>query len=132
MSAKLPPAYDDTVFVVESPPDPLPAAFAIITAWNPQGSTRPAHWNHHADRRLKAELAARRLPHWRATGCAPDRSHCEPGWAIETKLPGALEIARHHRQLALWWIEKDDLKLVDCRNGDQRTLASFHDRVIRF
>ncbi len=130
MNPKLPAVYDDTVFVVESPPDPLPAGFAIVTAWNPLGSPRPPHWNHHADRLLKAELAARRLPHWRATGCAPDRSHCEPGWAIETDLEPALGIARLHGQLALWWIELGRLELVAC-DGERRTIANFHDRIIR-
>lgn len=130
MNHDLPAVYDATVFVVDPPPGPAPARFAVITAWNPTHRVVPVQRNHRADRRLDRELARRRLPHWRATGCSPDRDHCEPGWAVAVDFAGALALARQFDQLALWWIENGQLELIDCRDGSRRPLGRFHDRIL--
>jgi hypothetical protein len=46
----LPPEYLSTVFLLQDPPDPLPPAFAIVTAWNPEGMTAGAAVNEITDR----------------------------------------------------------------------------------
>lgn len=125
----LPPAYRGSVFLIEDPPAPPPAAFAIITAWNPMDRPTPLEANLAADEALRRLLRNRRIPHFRATGCSPDLSHREPGWACAMPRQDAIELARRFDQRALWWIEDDRLLLVDCADGAAEAIGSFGSRL---
>ena len=125
----LPPEYRSTVFRLDQAVDSLPGSFAIITAWNPMHQVSPASENELRDRELESLLAHRELPHFRATGCAPDMSHQEPGWAITMASGEALALGREFRQLAIWWITGDDLFLVDCADGTHERIGSFREQI---
>jgi len=125
----LPPAYRETVFVVEDPPSPLPAAFAIITAWNPMDRPTPLETNLAADETLRRLLRARRIPHFRVTGGSPDLHHREPGWACGMPRQDAIDLARRFDQRALWWIEDGTLVLVACIDGTAEAVGSFSNRI---
>jgi hypothetical protein len=125
----LPPEYLGTVFLLDRPADSLPGSFAIITAWNPMHQATDASENELRDGELKERLVQRGFPHFRATGCAPDLSHLEPGWAITMDAEEALALGREFRQLAVWWISGDDLFLVDCADGGHELVGSFRGRV---
>ncbi|MFC7335617.1 DUF3293 domain-containing protein [Haloferula chungangensis] len=130
MSAELPAAYLDTVFILQDPPDPLPLAFAIVTAFNPMDEAQSPDENWAADLRLQGRLAAVGWERFRATGCSPDQSHTEPGWAIVCPLDAAVDLARHFNQRAIWWIEHDQLHLIGCENPNPQPVARFSDRVL--
>lgn len=126
----LPPEYLSTVFLVDTPPDPLPASFAIITAWNPEGVTADETLNGNADEVLHRELIELGLAPFRVTGCSPDLSHREPGWAVVLSKVEAIALGRRHRQLAVWQVTDDDLDLVDCATGETRRIGRFSERIL--
>ena len=126
----LPAEYLSTVFLLEDAPSPLPTSFAIITAWNPMDEALPAAENEGRDEELESLLKLRQIQYFRATGCSPDLSHREPGWAILTGPEEALEIARQFRQRALWRIEGDQLLLIDCADAAVERLGSFRGRIV--
>lgn len=126
----LPPEYDSTVFLLEGEPDVLPACFAIITAWNPEGVPTGSAANDIADGVLHRELEEVGLDPFRATGCSPDLTHREPGWAVVISKVEAIAGGRRHRQLAVWWIRDDELILVDCAAGGETRVARFSERIV--
>jgi hypothetical protein len=125
----LPEAYDSTVFLLEGKPLMLPSAFAIITAWNPMDRKLPAEDNERGDEALRRLLELQKVPYFRATGCSPDLSHREPGWAATMAKPDAIELGRHFDQRGIWWIEGGDLILVSCANGQEKRVGVFQLRV---
>ena len=126
----LPPEYLSTVFLLEDPPDPLPPAFVIVTAWNPDGVTVDESSNGAADRKLLRELEERGLPGFRVTGCSPDFLHREPGWAVVLSTLEPVALGRRHRQLAIWRIKEDELILMDCTTGEESRVATFSERIV--
>jgi len=128
-ATKFPPGYHGTVFLLEDPPDPLPAAFAIITAWNPMDRPTPTENNRAADGELRRALEQGRIPHFRATGCSPDLGHREPGWACCLPRDQALALARHCQQRAIWWVEHHALVLISCLDGTEESVARFSSRI---
>lgn len=125
----LPSEYLDTVFLLEDPPDPPPASFAIVTAWNPEGRTADEAANRRADEVLHRELEDLGLAPFRATGSSPDLSHREPGWAVVISKVEAIALGRLHRQLAVWRVQDDELFLVDCATGGETRVAGFSERI---
>jgi hypothetical protein len=125
----LPPEYLSTVFRLEDPAGPMPREFAIITAWNPGGTTLDDAANGIADEVLHRELLDLGLAPFRVTGCSPDLSHREPGWAVAVSKVEAIALGRRHRQLAIWQVRSDDLWLVDCSTGEEERVAAFSGRI---
>ena len=125
------PHYSTTVFRAETPVHGWPSAFAIITACDPNGVTTDEVSNRAHDGRLASLLRERSLRHWRATGGSPDFSHAEPGYAVETSFQDALQIGRLFEQEAIFWIENDELILVDCRTEATHRLGSWRNRIVQ-
>ncbi len=124
----LPSEFLSTVFLLEDPPVSLPDHFAIITAWNPEGLIADDADNEVADRILKHELEDLGLAPFRATGCSPDLTHREPGWAVVLSKVEAIALGRRHRQLGVWLIRGGELVLVDCATGGECRVARFSER----
>ncbi len=125
----LPSEYASTVFRLEDPPSLLPTTFAIITAWNPMNERLPQEANETAGRALLADLEHSTATLFQATGASRDGSHKEPGWAADIPKTRAIALGRKYRQLAIWWIEGDDLILIDCATCDEQRLGSFRQRL---
>lgn len=125
----LPPEYQSTVFQLEESTDLLPGSFAIVTAWNPEGVTVGDATNELADDVLHRELLDLGLDPFRVTGCSPDLTHREPGWAVVISKVEAIALGRRHRQLAVWWIRDDELILVDCATSGETRVARFSARI---
>ncbi len=126
----LPPEFLSTVFLPVEAADSLPASFAIITASNPEGVTADQVLNEIADEVLRRELEELGLSPIRATGCSPDLSHREPGWAVPVSKVEAVALGRRHRQLAVWMVRNDQLDLVDCATGEEIRIGSFSSRIV--
>ena len=130
MPSGLPTAYFETVFRLPDQSGQTTSTFAIVTAYNPMDEPCSVQINHAADEALKALLDDEKLEAFRAIGGSLDMSHAEPGWAIATSLPVALEIARRFHQRALWWIENGELHLVNCSDPTPILLGCFSDRIM--
>ena len=127
----LPQEYLTTVFLVGNRPMPFPPAFAIITAWHPMNRTLSEAENQREDEALRRNLELLDLSYFRATGCSPDLSHREPGWAVETTKNDAIHLGRRFEQRAIWWVKNDELILVNCADGEETPVGHFSLRVIR-
>lgn len=125
----LPPEYLATVFRAEAPENGWPRAFGIVTAWHPMGEIADDTANQAADNELRSQLIGSGIFHSRVTGGDSAFMHYEPGWAIESDFATVLNLGRHYRQLAIWWIEDDALFLVDCSTGESLSLSSFAARL---
>lgn len=125
-----PESYLSTVFLLDSSrPFRLPASYAIITAWNPMDRDVSMEENQREDEALRQSLELQALPFFRVTGCSPDLSHREPGWAVEIPKSDAIVLGRRFGQRAIWWIEGDDLTLVSCIDGGEQEIGSFQVRA---
>jgi hypothetical protein len=117
--------------LLEDPPIPLPDHFAIITAWNPEGLMVDDAVNETADRTLMHELDDLGPAPFRVTGCSPDLSHREPGWAVVISKVEAIALGRRHRQLGVWLIRGGELVLVDCASGEETAAGKFSERILQ-
>jgi hypothetical protein len=79
---------------------------------------------------LRRELEELGLAPFRATGCSPDLSHREPGWAVVISKVEAIALGRRHRQLAVWRIKDDALILIDCATAKEERIARFSERIV--
>ncbi len=123
------PFFATTVFQGVSPADGWPAAFAIITACDPDGKKTDPAVNRSADLQLESELRLRGCRYWRVTGGSPDFAHAEPGYAAELPLSEALVLGRKYRQEAIFWIERDKLIIVACGSELRQELGSWSGRL---
>ena len=130
MSTEFPSSYYETRFLLARDPECLPASFAIITAHNPMNRRWSPRMNRKADLRLKRLLERKQIPHFRATGQSPDGSHAEPGWAVHCGLRKALGIAGRYKQLAIWWIDGDELSLIHYSGSSGGSIGSFAERIV--
>ena len=124
-----PETYHSTVFLLEGKPFKLPGSFAIITAWNPMDRKRADADNHLEDEALRRMLELQMTPYFRATGCSPDLSHREPGWAATMAKGEAIELGRRFEQRGIWWVEADDLILVSCADDQEQRIGNFSLRL---
>jgi hypothetical protein len=126
----LPPEYQSTVFLMDASTALRSGSFAIVTAWNPEGITVSSEINEIADAVLHRELEELGLTPFRVTGCSPDLSHREPGWAAVLSKLEAIALGRRHRQLGIWQVVDDELILVDCATGEESRVATFSERIV--
>jgi hypothetical protein len=115
--------FKQAVFRFAPLPADLPADFAIITAYDPDGLSTTAEQNLAADAALEAELRAAGYRLHRITGGSADGVHLEPGWGVPIGLPGAVEFGRRYRQLAIFAVRAGRLALVDCEDGSAEDLG---------
>lgn len=125
----LPQEYLATVFLLGNHPPPYPRAFAIITAWNPKHRTATEAENHREDEALRRNLELLDRPYFRVTGCSPDLSHREPGWAVEMLKADAIALGRRFGQRAIWWVAGDELFLVNCDTAEETDVGNFVVRI---
>jgi hypothetical protein len=115
--------FKQAVFRGEPLPAEWPADFAIITAYDPEGRVASPADNVAADAMLEAELRAAGFRLHRITGGSADGVHLEPGWGVTVGLPGAVELGRRYRQVAVFYVRAGALTLVDCADGSAEDLV---------
>ena len=114
--------FKQAVFRFEPLPTDWPEAFAIITAYDPDGLSTTSELNIAADVALESELRAAGYRLHRITGGSADGVHLEPGWGVPIGLPGAVEFGRRYRQLAIFHVQSGVVSLVDCADGSAEVL----------
>src|SRR5690554_1300934 len=111
------PAYRQVRFRIGPPEVKLPATFAIITAWNPDGRPTALEANQGANDRLRARLDEGEGQWFPVTGGSPDFVHVEPGFGVAgITRDGAVAFGREFRQEAIFWVEGDVVFLVSCKD----------------
>lgn len=97
----------------------LPAAFIVVTAWNPDSTPRSRAENDAANARLHADLVARRAGVRPIVGHSADRTWEEHGFAVwDLALDEASRLASAHGQHAVFVVD-----------GGRRTLGDGNRRV---
>ncbi|MGA0133622.1 MAG: DUF3293 domain-containing protein [Opitutales bacterium] len=129
MNPELRECFRQAVFRGKPLPADWPEAFAIITAYNQEGRSDPPADNVAADASLEAKLRAEGLRIHRVTGGSADGSHLEPGWAASLSLSDAIDIGRHYRQAAVFYVRDGRLWLVDCLDGTVEALGRGFDLI---
>lgn len=115
--------FKQAVFRFTPLPADWPAGFAIITAYDPDGLPTTAERNQSADTALEAELRSAGYRLHRITGGSADGVHLEPGWGVPIGLPGAVELGRRYRQVAVFVVQGGVVSLVDCADGSAEVMT---------
>lgn len=111
------PAYRQVRFRLNPPGMETPDAFAIVTAWNPDGRTTAWENNQKANGRLQSRLDEADLYWFSVTGGSPDFAHVEPGFGVAgISREAAVVLGREFRQEAIFWVEGGAVFLVSCEN----------------
>ena len=123
------PAYFDTVFLVDPAFSDPPDRFAVITAHNPKDHLLEENENRRLLEKLKESLLDSDKSFFPVTGSSPDRTHQEAGFGISCTLQEALCIGRHFKQNAIYWIERENLQVIECSSGKAQDLGSWKERL---
>lgn len=91
---------------------PVPPAFFIVTACNPEGKQVDDDANRKAAERLEEEVGRLGYESFAVTGGNKDFSHAEPGLGICCSRPVALDLARRFRQLAIFEVRNGRVSLI--------------------
>ena len=120
-------AYSRAIFETAQPS--FPEAFAIITAYNPDGIDHAVEENEAFNRLLQREITKRHhssCSSFEITGKSVCGSHKEPGWGLSCSLEEAIDLGRLFRQEAIFWINTDkSLHLVDVKTREQTCIGKF-------
>ncbi|HAE12320.1 MAG TPA: hypothetical protein DCG39_11830 [Opitutae bacterium] len=124
------PAYFETVFLV----DPKfvghpPERFAVITAHNPKDQLLDENENRRLLEKLEESLLDSDKSFFPVTGSSPDGTHKEAGFGISCTLREALCIGMGFNQNAIYWIERENLQVIECSSGKAQDLGSWKDRL---
>lgn len=125
------PAYRTARFWCAIGPGEVPTpSFGIVTACDPSDRPLDDEANRAADSGLARELDQLGWPRFRVVGASPDLVHQEPGWGVVAGSPAlVLDLGRRWGQAAVFWIDRDDLFLADCRDGTVERLGSWSERT---
>jgi hypothetical protein len=123
--------YHETRFAPKEPtPARWPAAFAVITAYNPLGQGLDEEADKAATVRLRKAISRLGLKRHRVTGVSADMKHREPGFAVwGCDLPAALQLGREFAQNAIYWVEKGRLDVVSCSTGEREHVGLWSERL---
>ena len=108
------PAYFDTRFLIETPPDVWPTRFVILSAWATTGQSWTQVANQAANHQLAELLADRGLWRMQLIGYSPITGHAEPSWAFPMSLDEACDLGQQFQQDALYYVEADQLSVTHC------------------
>jgi hypothetical protein len=123
-------AYSDVRFRSGLTAERLPAAFAVITACNPNGRTVAAEANRQATESLHQALTVGGHETFPVTGGSSDFLHAEPGFGVAfPSREEAVSWGRRFRQEAIFWIAAGNLELVPCDGGPSLMLGTWESRL---
>ena len=117
--------YQQTVFLLRSPLPNDWRHFCVLTACNPAGELKPSRVNTASTQALRRCLIGRDLSFYSVTGCSPDMTHQEMGFGIQTDINEASELAQLFNQLAFYWVQDDQLFLVESASLKKKYIGSW-------
>ena len=80
-------------------------AFAVVSAFDPEGKNLSAAENEQRKRELNRRLFSAGYQFVDVDACSPDRSHCERSAAVTMPQQKALDLARELRQVGIFWFD---------------------------
>ena len=80
-------------------------AFAVVSAFDPEGKNLSAAENEQRKRELNRRLFSAGYQFVDVDACSPDRSHCECSAAVTMPQQKALDLARELRQVGIFWFD---------------------------
>lgn len=83
----------------------LGEAFAVVTAFDPEGRNLFVAENERRKQELDRRLTSAGYHFVQVDCCSPDRSHCECSVAVMMPQQKALDLAREMRQVAIFWFD---------------------------
>ena len=108
--------YLQTQFVTELGDQTLPDQFYIITAHNPFGGRATASENEENNARLLQQIRGSGWRHFPVTGQCAD--HAEAGFGVVCSRTEALMLGETFQQDAIYEVEDDEVRLVDCKGEE--------------
>ena len=124
------PEFLNAYFRVPKWPLVVPEEFVIVTAFNPEGSVKDDSTNRALDAKLEDYLRCRALTPWRVIGGSHDLKHAEPGYAFGTDLENGIKIGVQFKQLAVFWVQRGLLYLVDCSTRHPTPMGEWRARIL--
>ncbi len=107
--------YDEAHFRAEVPIAGLPAAFGVVTAYNPYGKKASPQENLMATESLRRDLMSEGYFFFPVTGGSADFSIAEPGFGVNfPSCEVAIEWGDRYKQDAIFWITDGRIQLVYC------------------
>ncbi|MGB0645838.1 MAG: DUF3293 domain-containing protein [Bradymonadia bacterium] len=122
--------YQRTIFLLDSSMPVHWRFFCVITACNPAGQLSSSGANDESTKTLRRCLLTRELPFYHVVGSSSDMTHQEMGFGVQMGIKGAKEFAQMFQQLAFYFIEDDQLFLVDSSTLETKFIGSWSARVI--
>jgi hypothetical protein len=125
------PEYLQTIFIAKEPPEGgWPLQFAVLTACNPMSSGERED-DAAATIRLRRRLSRSGHKRYRITGSSTDWNHQEASFAAwNLSLEEAMEIGREFQQNAVFWIERGEIEVVSCANGERKFVGKWEERFL--
>ncbi|MDA8991793.1 DUF3293 domain-containing protein [Opitutales bacterium] len=122
------PHYFNTIFLFDELPKNLPSSFAIITAYNPMDKKVSARENQYSDIKLCKQIGNIDLVHtiW---GSSPNRTHQEKSYLTKLSKEDAINIGNDYQQKAIYYVERGNLQLIDCKSREEYDLDKFCKRL---
>lgn len=122
------PAYFETIFLITDIPNQWPSSFAIITVWNPMDQKLSIKQNQSRDKELLLKFT-KNNKFSSLIGSSPDYLHQEKSYIIEVSLQEAVQIGNDYNQRAVYYVENENLQLIDCKTREKFSLGNFKDRI---
>ena len=122
------PNYFKVVFIHNSI-KVFPRTFGIITAYNPQDQSLTEGQNQKRNKLLKVKISHQMKLLGEIVGSSIDKTHQEPSFVTEGKLPELLKLGKEFEQNAVYWIKQDSLFLLDCNHRKKYQMGSFRKRI---
>lgn len=121
--------YFETIFLNCVKADELPETFAVLTACNPMDQPLGNEENKKRNLKLLHILGGWGQTFARITGSSPDHSHQEPSFIVHCSRRDALELGVMFSQRAIFWVNADQLEIIECSTGITHSAGSFRNRI---
>ena len=122
--------YANTFFHLGFREEFLPNSFAIVTACNPMDEKLSEEVNHLRNERLKNNLKSRNFLALPVLGKSLDGLHEEKSFCVNCTKEEAVSLAESYDQRAIFWIDEDNLEIIDCKLAEVEFLGSFKARIL--
>lgn len=103
--------------------------YYVLTAYNPGGRTQPAARNAEAQRLLETDLEREGLAVTRVTGRSTNGRWAEPSALVASERQVALDIGSRYGQDAVFELDSQNMRVVDCKSGAVSFEGPRHVRV---
>ena len=121
--------YFETLFLGLAKTNKLPSNFAILTAYNPMDQPLGEKQNKKRNLDMLQILCEMEKSFTTITGSSPDLAHQEPSFLVDCSRQEGLELGLTFEQRAFFWVNGDQLEIIECSSGIAHCAGSFRERL---